>query len=127
MLTNSSILITGGTGSFGHAFVRTCLERFKPRKLIVFSRDELKQYEMAQEFPEAQHDCMRYFIGDVRDVDRLEMALRGVDIVIHYNDELGVHKLPQERPYTHHHALGMSRVLLAYGDNRQAIGATFRW
>jgi UDP-N-acetylglucosamine 4,6-dehydratase len=83
MINDKSILITGGTGSFGHAFVRTCLERFQPRKLIVFSRDELKQYEMAQEFPEAQHDCMRYFIGDVRDVDRLEMALRGVDIVIH--------------------------------------------
>jgi UDP-N-acetylglucosamine 4,6-dehydratase len=83
MINDKSILITGGTGSFGHAFVRTCLERFQPRKLIVFSRDELKQHEMAQEFPEAKHDCMRYFIGDVRDVDRLEMALRGVDIVIH--------------------------------------------
>ena len=83
MINDKSILITGGTGSFGHAFVRTCLERFQPRKLIVFSRDELKQYEMAQEFPEAKHDCMRYFLGDVRDVDRLEMALRGVDIVIH--------------------------------------------
>jgi len=83
MINDKSILVTGGTGSFGHAFVRTCLERFQPRKLIVFSRDELKQHEMAQEFPEAKHDCMRYFIGDVRDVDRLEMALRGVDIVIH--------------------------------------------
>ena len=83
MINDKSILITGGTGSFGHAFVRTCLERFQPRKLIVFSRDELKQYEMAQEFPETKHDCMRYFLGDVRDVDRLEMALRGVDIVIH--------------------------------------------
>ncbi len=83
MINDKSILITGGTGSFGHAFVRTCLERFQPRKLIVFSRDELKQHEMAQEFPEAKHRCMRYFIGDVRDVDRLEMALRGVDIVVH--------------------------------------------
>jgi UDP-N-acetylglucosamine 4,6-dehydratase len=83
MINDKNILITGGTGSFGHAFVRTCLERFQPRKLIVFSRDELKQYEMAQEFSEAKHSCMRYFLGDVRDVDRLEMALRGVDIVIH--------------------------------------------
>ena len=83
MINDKSILVTGGTGSFGHAFVRTCLERFQPRKLIVFSRDELKQHEMAQEFPEAKHSCMRYFIGDVRDADRLEMALRGVDIVVH--------------------------------------------
>ncbi len=83
MINDKSILITGGTGSFGHAFVRTCLERFQPRKLIVFSRDELKQHEMAQEFPVSAHPCMRYFIGDVRDVDRLEMALRGVDIVVH--------------------------------------------
>jgi UDP-N-acetylglucosamine 4,6-dehydratase len=83
MINDKSILVTGGTGSFGHAFVRTCLERFQPRKLIVFSRDELKQHEMAQEFPVSEHPCMRYFIGDVRDVDRLEMALRGVDIVVH--------------------------------------------
>ena len=83
MINDKNILITGGTGSFGHAFVRTCLERFKPRKLIIFSRDELKQYEMAQEFSMSEYPCMRYFIGDVRDVDRLEMALRGVDIVIH--------------------------------------------
>jgi UDP-N-acetylglucosamine 4,6-dehydratase len=83
MINDKSILVTGGTGSFGHAFVRTCLERFQPCKLIVFSRDELKQHEMAQEFPVSEHPCMRYFIGDVRDVDRLEMALRGVDIVVH--------------------------------------------
>ncbi len=83
LINGKNILITGGTGSFGHAFVRTCLERFTPNKLIVFSRDELKQHEMAQEFSEAEHGCMRYFIGDVRDVDRLEMAMRGVDVVIH--------------------------------------------
>ena len=77
------ILITGGTGSFGHAFVRAVLAKYQPTKLIVFSRDELKQYEMAQEFDPATHGCMRYFIGDVRDVDRLEMAMRDVDYVIH--------------------------------------------
>ncbi len=83
LINGKNILITGGTGSFGQAFVRTCLERYTPNKLIVFSRDELKQHEMAQEFPMSGHSCMRYFIGDVRDEDRLEMALRDVDLVIH--------------------------------------------
>jgi len=80
MFDDKSILITGGTGSFGRECVRTVLERSKPRRLIVFSRDELKQYEMAQEFPQP---CMRFFLGDVRDRDRLVQALRGVDVVIH--------------------------------------------
>ena len=84
MLTNKSILITGGTGSFGKAFVRTVLERFPAvRRLVVFSRDELKQFEMAQEFNERTHPGMRYFIGDVRDGDRLRRAMEGIDIVIH--------------------------------------------
>lgn len=82
-LNGKTVLVTGGTGSFGQAFVRMALSRFKPHKLIVFSRDELKQYEMAQAFPDTTYPCMRYFIGDVRDADRLEMAMRGVDIVIH--------------------------------------------
>jgi len=82
-LNNKNVLITGGTGSFGQAFVRMVLSRFKPHKLIVFSRDELKQYEMAQVFPDTTYPCMRYFIGDVRDADRLEMGMRDVDIVIH--------------------------------------------
>ena len=82
-LNGKTILVTGGTGSFGRAFVRILLERFKLHKLIVFSRDELKQYEMAQVFPETAYPCMRYFIGDVRDADRLEMAMRDVDIVVH--------------------------------------------
>jgi UDP-N-acetylglucosamine 4,6-dehydratase len=80
MLNEKSILITGGTGSFGRQFVRTALQRFKPRRLVVYSRDELKQYEMHQEF---HAPCMRYFIGDVRDRDRLAQAMRGIDIVIH--------------------------------------------
>ncbi len=82
-LSGKSILVTGGTGSFGKRFVRTILERYDVRKLIVYSRDELKQYEMQQEFSPDEHSCLRYFIGDVRDRDRLEMALRDVDIVIH--------------------------------------------
>jgi UDP-N-acetylglucosamine 4,6-dehydratase/5-epimerase len=79
---NASILVTGGTGSFGRAFTRIVLNRFRPARLIVFSRDELKQYEMQQELDGAQVP-IRFFIGDVRDRDRLEMALRGVDYVIH--------------------------------------------
>lgn len=82
-LANKTILVTGGTGSFGQQFVQTVIDQYAPRKLIVFSRDELKQYEMAQKFPEDKYQFMRYFIGDVRDFNRLEMALRGVDIVIH--------------------------------------------
>lgn len=82
-LNDKTILVTGGTGSFGHAFIETIIERYQPKKLIIFSRDELKQYEMAQKFPESDYKFMRYFIGDVRDYNRLEMALRGVDVVIH--------------------------------------------
>lgn len=80
MLNNKSILITGGTGSFGKQFTKTILERYKPKKVIIYSRDELKQYEMAQTFNAPQ---MRYFIGDVRDGARLEQAMDGVDYVIH--------------------------------------------
>ncbi len=84
MLNNKSILITGGTGSFGKAFVKTVLERFpEVRRLVVFSRDELKQFEMAQVFPEKQYRAIRYFIGDIRDQDRLRRALEGIDIVVH--------------------------------------------
>jgi len=81
-LTNKRILITGGTGSFGQLFVRTVLDRFSPAAVIVLSRDELKQYEMRQKFPDAQ-DRLRFFIGDVRDVERLKQAFRHVDVVIH--------------------------------------------
>lgn len=82
-LNDKVIFITGGTGSFGHQFVQTVIDQYKPRKLIIFSRDELKQYEMAQKFPDSKYPFMRFFIGDIRDYNRLEMALRGVDIVIH--------------------------------------------
>jgi UDP-N-acetylglucosamine 4,6-dehydratase/5-epimerase len=80
MFNDKSILITGGTGSFGQRYVKTILARYKPARLVVFSRDELKQYEMQQHF----HDgCLRYFLGDVRDADRLMQAMRGIDFVIH--------------------------------------------
>jgi UDP-N-acetylglucosamine 4,6-dehydratase/5-epimerase len=82
-LNDKSVMITGGTGSFGRHFVKTVLAHYKPRKLIIFSRDELKQYEMQQSFGPEQHPCMRYFIGDVRDRDRLDLAMRDVDYVIH--------------------------------------------
>ena len=82
-LNDKSVLVTGGTGSFGKHFVRTVLEHYKPRRLIIFSRDELKQYEMEQVFSMEKNPFMRYFIGDVRDRDRLEMAMRDVDYVIH--------------------------------------------
>ena len=80
MFDNKTILITGGTGSFGKKYVKTLLERYKPKKIIIFSRDELKQFEMQQEFDQP---CMRYFIGDVRDKERLRRAMRGVNYVIH--------------------------------------------
>jgi UDP-N-acetylglucosamine 4,6-dehydratase/5-epimerase len=80
MFNGKSILITGGTGSFGKACVRRLLNDHKPQKIIVYSRDELKQYEMAQDFTSP---VMRYFIGDVRDRDRLHLAMRDVDYVIH--------------------------------------------
>ena len=80
MFNEKSILITGGTGSFGKQYIRTILHNYEPQRLIVFSRDELKQFEMEQEF---HANCMRYFIGDVRDQERLIQAMQGVDYVIH--------------------------------------------
>ena len=80
MFNNKNILITGGTGSFGKAFVKTLLKRYKPNKIIVYSRDELKQFEMAQQYSQK---CMRYFIGDIRDAQRLQKAMQDVDIVVH--------------------------------------------
>lgn len=79
-LNDCSLLVTGGTGSFGQAFIRSVFEHYRPRRVIVYSRDELKQYEMAQSFKQPQ---LRYFIGDVRDGDRLHRALSGVDYVVH--------------------------------------------
>ena len=83
MLDGKTVLLTGGTGSFGKTFTQIVLKRFKPKRLIIFSRDELKQLEMRQMFPDTGDSPMRYFIGDVRDRERLYRALDGVDIVVH--------------------------------------------
>lgn len=80
MFHNKSIMITGGTGSFGKKYTETLLKYHQPKKIIIFSRDELKQFEMQQQYND---ECMRYFIGDVRDKERLNRAMRGVDYVIH--------------------------------------------
>jgi len=80
MFSNKSILITGGTGSFGKKLTKMLLEKFQPKKIIIYSRDELKQFEMQQTY---NSDCMRYFIGDVRDRERLQEAMQNVDYVIH--------------------------------------------
>lgn len=82
MLKDKSILITGGTGSFGQKFVRSVLERYSPKRVIVYSRDELKQYEM-KEHKDFQNSALRFFLGDVRDRERLYLAMRDVDFVIH--------------------------------------------
>lgn len=80
MFDNKSILITGGTGSFGKQYVKTILQSYEPKRVIIYSRDELKQFEMAQTYGD---ECMRYFIGDVRDQERLKQAMNGVDYAIH--------------------------------------------
>ena len=81
MLKNSSILITGGTGSFGHTFIPMTLEKYNPKKIVVFSRDEMKQWEMAKLFKD--NPRVKLLIGDVRDKDRLYRALDGIDYVVH--------------------------------------------
>jgi UDP-N-acetylglucosamine 4,6-dehydratase (inverting) len=81
MLNNRSILITGGTGSFGHSFVPLTLAKYNPRRLVIYSRDEMKQWEMAKLY--RGDDRVRFFIGDVRDKDRLSRALNGIDLVVH--------------------------------------------
>jgi UDP-N-acetylglucosamine 4,6-dehydratase/5-epimerase len=82
-LNDKAVMVTGGTGSFGKHFVQTVIEHYRPRRLVIFSRDELKQYEMQQLFPTERYPFMRFFIGDVRDRDRLELAMRDIDYVIH--------------------------------------------
>src|SRR5579872_3994830 len=84
MLNNKSVLITGGTGSFGKKFVETTLKKYpKIKRLVIFSRDELKQFEMARTFPPEKYPSIRYFLGDVRDQNRLQRAFEGIEIVVH--------------------------------------------
>jgi len=84
MLNNKAVLVTGGTGSFGKSFVRTVLQRYpQVKRLVIFSRDELKQFEMAQLFSPREFPQLRFFIGDVRDADRLRRAMEGIDVVVH--------------------------------------------
>ena len=83
MFDNKTVLITGGTGSFGNRFLKKIVKDYKPKKIIIFSRDELKQFNMQQNFPEQDFPFLRFFLGDVRDLPRLEMAMQGVDIVVH--------------------------------------------
>ena len=84
MLNNKSILITGGTGSFGKKFVETILKKYPDiKRLVIYSRDELKQFEMAQVFSPSKFKSIRYFIGDVRDSDRFKRACEGIDIIVH--------------------------------------------
>ena len=83
MFNNANILITGGTGSFGKKIIKTILDQYTPNRLIIFSRDELKQYELAQVFSHDRYPCIRYFLGDVRDAGRLQEAFFNVDYVIH--------------------------------------------
>ena len=83
MFNNKTILITGGTGSFGQRFVSTISKNYKPKKLIIYSRDEYKQFLMQKKFNEKSYPFTRFLLGDVRDLDRLKMAMRGVDYVVH--------------------------------------------
>lgn len=84
MMNDKTILITGGTGSFGKVFIKKILEGYQPKKIIVYSRDELKQYEMRKDSNFSKHEeKLRFFIGDVRDLQRLKYAMEGVDFVIH--------------------------------------------
>lgn len=80
MFNGKKILITGGTGSFGQDFTKALLKHYSPKRLVIYSRDELKQFEMQQEYNDS---CMRYFLGDVRDLDRLKLAMKGIDYVVH--------------------------------------------
>jgi len=82
-LNDKTILITGGTGSFGNAFLDHIISRYKPKRVVIFSRDEFKQHKMSIKYPADKHPYLRFFIGDVRSYDRLEMAMRGVDYVVH--------------------------------------------
>ena len=83
MIDNKTILITGGTGSFGKKFVDTVIKKYNPKKVIIYSRDEQKQYEMKNSIPKKYRNILRFFIGDIRDLNRLKIAMDDIDIVVH--------------------------------------------
>ena len=83
MFNKKNILITGGTGSFGQKFIEIIIKKYSPNKIIVYSRDEMKQFQMQQKFPASKFPTLRFFLGDVRDIDRLVLALKDVDYVVH--------------------------------------------
>ena len=83
MFDNKNILVTGGTGSFGTEFVKTLIKKYKPKKIIVYSRDEMKQYQMSQDADFKKISYLRFFLGDIRDLDRMNLALRNVDYIVH--------------------------------------------
>ncbi len=83
MFNNKNIFISGGTGSFGNKFIEIILEKYKPKKIVIFSRDEFKQLKMQERFPPKKFSCLRFFLGDVRDLDRLKVAMKDIDYVIH--------------------------------------------
>ena len=93
MLSGKTVLVTGGTGSFGNTFVPMTLDRLNPKKIIVYSRDEMKQWEMAKKY--AGDPRVRFFIGDVRDKDRLRRAMEGIDVVVHSREQSFLVRLPQ--------------------------------
>ena len=83
MFNQKNILITGGTGSFGKKLIETVLKKYNPKKLVIFSRDELKQDELKKNFNFSNNRCLRFFIGDIRDYQRLDLALNGIDYLVH--------------------------------------------
>lgn len=122
-LSEQIILVTGGTGSFGKTLIRVVLNRYLPRKIIVLSRDELKQFELANQLrhflPREKYDCLRFFIGDVRDRERLVLAFRGVDYVVH---AAALKQIPiaeyNPSECIHTNVLGTENVLWACLENR---------
>ena len=119
MFNKKSILITGGTGSFGNEFLKYIIKNYKPKKLIIFSRDEFKQFNMAEQFPPKKYKFLRYFIGDVRDKQRLKLATKDIDFLIHaaaLKQVASAEYNPQE--YINTNILGAQNVIDACMENK---------
>ena len=122
MFNKKSILITGGTGSFGNEFLKYIIKNYKPKKLIIFSRDEFKQFNMAEQFPPKKYKFLRYFIGDVRDKQRLKLATKDIDFLIHaaaLKQVASAEYNPQE--YINTNILGAQNVIDACMENKVKI------